>query len=109
MLMDLVKTIQHFQNCWKIGLINQTEDHLMNTKTHKTPGLNVKRFQLLTLNFKKFCDSMDQNHKSMIWTLFGGFFHIKQQLSMKRHNPDDPWGVERIVLRLTVPLMNDII
>ena len=93
-----------FVHLWEDKRINVKLENLMNNKIYNTPGSNVKRFRLLPLKFQHFCNSMEESHKSKIWTPIKGFFYIKQQLSMKSDILDDPWGVERIVLRLTVPL-----
>ena len=94
----------NLQNLYSIVVPLNAITSLMNNKIHKTPGSNVEKFRLLPLKFRNFCNSIEQSHKIKIWTPFEGFFHIKQQLSMKSDIPDDPWGVKGRNLRLTVPL-----
>ena len=89
-------------NIWEDDRIQVNLVEVENEKLIKPRGAKDSRIRTLPLRIQSLCTSSENDLK--IWTPQDQGFHVKGKIKKNDDVEDDPWGIEKFRLRLTIPL-----
>ena len=89
-------------NIWEDDRIQVNLISLENEKLIKPQGAKNSRIRTLPLKIQNLCKPSENTLK--IWTPQDQGFHVKRKIKKNDDVEEDPWGIEKFRLRLTIPL-----
>ena len=89
-------------NMWEDDRIHVDLEELKSERLRKPGDAKDNRIRTLPLSFNSLRASSEKDLK--IWTPQDQGFHVKGKIKKNDDVEDDPWGIEKFRLRLTIPL-----